>query len=82
MMLKKVYMYMILVMSIYAFQITMGLCYLITYKTNYISLTLKRISLSSDIVSSVSFVIYVPCLYDTEYQILKLISDLFLKVLS
>ena len=47
---------------------------LIISKTNHISFTLKRIPQSSDIDSNVTFktiVIYVTCVYDIVYQILK-----------
>ena len=47
---------------------------MILSKTNHISFTLKRIRSSSDIDSSVTLktiVIYVICVYDIEYQILK-----------
>ena len=70
-------MYMILVISIYAFQITVGLLILIISKTNQISSTLKRISYISDINSSVSIVIYVTCVYDIVSQILKPYISLF-----
>ena len=47
--------------------------YLIIFKTNHISFTLKRIPKSSDFDSSVSSVIYVTCVYHIHvvYHILK-----------
>ena len=79
---------MSLVVSIEWFLIINGSINLTISKTNHISFTLKGILLSSDIDNSVQYnfkdsnVIYVTCVYDIVYQILKPYIILFFTVLT